>query len=254
MPRGTENEESGRALHVASGSVGMRVEWLGRREYREAWDLQRERAAQRLAGEIPDTLLLLEHPPTLTLGRAADRGHIVAAAERLEREGVAVVESDRGGDVTYHGPGQLVGYPIFNLREAPHQPDLHRYVRNIEETMIRTAAAFGIEAGRFPGYPGVWTGLDTPHPTKIAALGIRLSHWITHHGFALNVQTDLSHFDLIVPCGIHEYGVTSLSRLLDRTVSLAEVLPVVIRAFTEVFALTVENPQAAWSDSLPGTG
>ncbi|MCW3052389.1 MAG: lipoate-protein ligase [Chthonomonadales bacterium] len=250
MPTGTENEESG----GASGRVEMRVEWLGRREYREVWDLQRERAAQRLAGEIPDTLLLLEHPSTLTLGRAADRGHIVAAAERLEREAVAVVESDRGGDVTYHGPGQLVGYPIFNLRDAPHRPDLHRYVRNIEETMIHTVAAFGIEAGRFPGYPGVWTGLDTPHPTKIAALGIRLSRWITHHGFALNVQTDLSYFDLIVPCGIHDYGVTSLSRILERTVSLAEVLPVVIQAFTEVFALTVENPQADWSDSLPGTG
>ena len=246
----TENEESEGACDRAE----MRVEWLGRREYREVWSLQRERAAQRLAGEIPDTLLLLEHPPTLTLGRAADRGHIVAAAERLEREGVAVVESDRGGDVTYHGPGQLVGYPIFNLREAPHQPDLHRYVRNIEETMIRTVAEFGIEAGRFSGYPGVWTGLDTPHPTKIAALGIRLSRWITHHGFALNVQTDLSHFDLIVPCGIHDYGVTSLSRILNRTVPMAEVLPVVIQAFTEVFALTVENPHAGWSDSLPGTG
>jgi len=250
----TENEESKDLPHSKSPGVEMRVEWLGRREYREVWDLQRERAAQRLAGEIPDTLLLLEHPPTLTLGRAADRGHIVAATERLEREGVAVVESDRGGDVTYHGPGQLVGYPIFNLREAPHQPDLHRYVRNIEETMIRTVAAFGIEAGRFPGYPGVWTGLDTPHPTKIAALGIRLSRWITHHGFALNVQTDLSHFDLIVPCGIHDYGVTSLSRILERSVSLEEVLPVVIQAFTEVFALTVENPQADGNDSLPGMG
>lgn len=228
----------------------MRVEWLGRMEYRAAWDLQRERSAQRLAGEIPDTLLLLEHPPTLTLGRAADRGHIVAAAERLEREGVAVVESDRGGDVTYHGPGQLVGYPIFNLRAAPHRPDVHLYVRNIEETMIRTVGAFGIEAGRFSGYPGVWTGLDTPHPTKIAALGIRLSRWITHHGFALNVQTNLSHFDLIVPCGIHDYGVTSLSLLLGRTVTLEEVRPVVMQAFTEVFGLTVENSQAD-ADSAP---
>ena len=222
----------------------MRVEWLGRKEYRAAWDLQRERAAQRLAGEIPDTLLLLEHPPTLTLGRAADRSHIVAEAERLERAGVVVVESDRGGDVTYHGPGQLVGYPIFNLRDAPHQPDLHRYVRNIEETMIRTVAAFGIAAGRFPGYPGVWTDLDTPHPTKIAALGIRLSRWITHHGFALNVQTDLTHFDLIVPCGIHDYGVTSLTRCLGRTVTVSEVLPVVVQAFAEVFGLLVENPQS----------
>ena len=231
-----------RRIGEAVQGAEMRVEWLGRMEYRAAWEVQRKRAAQRLAGEIPDTLLLLEHPPTLTLGRAADRSHIVAAAERLEREGVAVVESDRGGDVTYHGPGQLVGYPIFNLREAPHQPDLHRYVRAIEETMIRTVAAFGVPAGRFPGYPGVWTGLDTAHPTKIAALGIRLSRWITQHGFALNVQTDLSHFDLIVPCGIHDYGVTSLTRLLGRSVAMPEVLPVVVQAFTEVFGLPVENP------------
>ncbi len=252
MRIGTSDEESRSAPQSGQAGAKVRVEWLGRMEYRVAWELQRERAAQRLTGEIPDTLLLLEHPPTLTLGRAADRSHILAAAERLEREGVAVVESDRGGDVTYHGPGQLVGYPIFNLREAPHQPDLHRYVRNIEETMIRTVAAFGIAAGRFPGYPGVWTGLDTPHPTKIAALGIRLSRWITHHGFALNVQTDLSHFDLIVPCGIHDYGVTSLTRLLGRTVPLAEVLPVVIEAFTEVFGLTVENSQAVL-DPLPTT-
>lgn len=238
------NEGIVKALR-SEGTVGegMRVEWLGRMEYRAAWDLQRERAAQRLAGEIPDTLLLLEHPPTLTLGRAADRSHIVAEAARLEREGVGVVESDRGGDVTYHGPGQLVGYPIFNLRAAPHRPDLHRYVRSIEETMIRTVAAFGVEAGRFPGYPGVWTGLDTPHPTKIAALGIRLSRWITHHGFALNVQTDLSHFDLIVPCGIHDYGVTSLTQILGRTITLPEVLPIVVQSFTEVFDLALENPQ-----------
>ncbi len=249
----TREEEAGEAPLPLQQSAQMRVEWLGRIEYRAAWDLQRERAAQRLAGDIPDTLLLLEHPPTLTLGRAADRGHIVAAEERLEREGVAVVESDRGGDVTYHGPGQLVGYPIFNLREAPHQPDLHRYVRNIEETMIRTVAAFGIAAGRYPGYPGVWTGLDTPHPTKIAALGIRLSRWITHHGFALNVQTDLSHFDLIVPCGIHDYGVTSLTRQLGRAVTLDEALPVVVQAFTEVFDLPVENPQVL-GNSPPGSG
>ena len=253
MPIEKCEEEGKEPLLPMQTDAQMRVEWLGRIAYRAAWDLQRERAAQRLTGAIPDTLLLLEHPPTLTLGRAADRGHIVAAAERLEREGVAVVESDRGGDVTYHGPGQLVGYPIFNLREAPHQPDLHRYVRNIEETMIRTVAAFGVAAGRFPGYPGVWTGLDTPHPTKIAALGIRLSRWITHHGFALNVQTDLSHFDLIVPCGIHDYGVTSLSRQLGRAVTLPEVLPVVVQAFTEVFDLPVENPQVLWN-SPPGSG
>src|SRR5438067_355292 len=143
-----------------------RVVWLGCREYRAAWELQQELAAQRLAGAIPDTLLLLEHPPTLTLGRSADAGHVLASSEALEASGIAVVESDRGGDVTYHGPGQLVGYPILHLQEVPHQPDLHAYLRNLEETLIRALAAFGVSAGRFPVNTGVWTGLDKDRPEK----------------------------------------------------------------------------------------
>lgn len=222
-----------------------RVVWLGRRDYQEAWKIQRETASERLTGDFPDTLLLLEHPPTITLGRAADRSHIRASAAELERAGVAVVESDRGGDVTYHGPGQLVGYPILNLREPPHTPDLHTYLRALEETLIRTLAVFGVIAGRFPGYTGVWTQLDTPHPAKIAAIGIKSSRWITLHGFALNVCPDLSHFDWIVPCGIHDYGVTSLSRLLDRPVTVAEVLPSVEAAFVEVFGYALLPHRAA---------
>lgn len=213
----------------------LQVEWLGRMEYRAAWELQRERAARRLAGEIPDTLLLLEHPPTITLGRGAHAEHLIAEPEELARLGVAVVESDRGGDVTYHGPGQLVGYPILNLNEPPHQPDLHLYLRKLEACLIAALADFGVAAGRFSGYTGVWTGLDTPAPTKIAAIGIKASRWITLHGFALNIDPDLSRFDLIVPCGIHDYGVASLRRLLEREISLEEILPVVTAAFRNEF-------------------
>lgn len=213
------------------------VRWLGRVEYREAWDLQDRLAAQRLAGEIPDTLLLLEHPPTLTLGRGADAANIVADSDRLERMGIAVVETNRGGDVTYHGPGQLVGYPILNLNEYPHKPDLHRYLRQLEETLIVTLAEYGVTAGRFPGYTGVWTGLDGPCAEKVAAIGIRTSRWITQHGFALNVCTDLSHFDLIVPCGIRDYGVTSLTKLIERDISVTEPISSVIASFEQVFQL-----------------
>ena len=218
------------------------VRWLGRREYREAWALQQTLAQQRLTGEISDTLLLLEHPPTLTLGRGASAGDILASSETLARAAVSVVETDRGGDVTYHGPGQMVGYPILNLQEPPHRPDLHAYLRALEEVLIRTLATYNIPAGRFPGYTGVWTQLDTTHPKKIAAIGIKSSRWITQHGFALNVSTDLSHFDFIIPCGIRDYGVTSLSRLLQREISLLEVLPIVQAAFAEVFQLELDSP------------
>jgi lipoyl(octanoyl) transferase len=148
-----------------------------------------------------------------------------------------VIESDRGGDITYHGPGQLVGYPIFNLQAPPHSPDLHAYLRKIEEGLIRALEAFGVTAGRFPGYTGVWVGLDSPHPEKVAAIGIRASRWVTMHGFALNVAPNLAHFDLIVPCGIQDYGVTSLSRLLGREVRVEEVRPPIVAAFSEVFRL-----------------
>jgi len=218
------------------------VRWLGTVDYREAWDLQEKLAIQRLSGEIPDTLLLLEHPPTLTLGRGANPANVVATAERLSRMGVAVVETNRGGDVTYHGPGQLVGYPILNLGQDPHRPDLHLYLRNLEEVLIRTLAAFRIDSGRFPGYTGVWTNPETPNASKVAAIGIRTSRWITQHGFALNVCTDLSHFDLIVPCGIRGYAVTSLQLLLLREVRVTEPIPALLQAFESVFKLACANP------------
>src|SRR4029077_5382854 len=160
---------------------------------------------------IGDLLLLLDHPAVVTLGVRRDSAelHILAPPEVLEARGVHVYETGRGGDVTYHGPGQIVGYPIVDL--SPDRRDVHRYVRDLEEVLIRTAASYGVEAGRVDGLTGVWVGRD-----KLAAIGVRIARWITSHGFALNVTTDLSHFDLIVPCGIADHGITSLERLTGR--------------------------------------
>lgn len=218
----------------------LQVWWLGERDYVSAWQLQRELAQGRRDGAIPDTLLLLEHrPPVITLGRAAHREHLLVSAEELAQRGIELVETDRGGDITYHGPGQLVGYPILDLRE--HGRDVHLYLRQLEETLIQALATMGIQAGRQAGYTGVWVGEE-----KVAAIGVKVSHWITMHGFALNVCPDLSHFGLIVPCGIREKGVTSLQRLLGREVTLHEVLPSVVSAFARVFNLQpVEAPASA---------
>jgi len=193
--------------------------------------MQKQLVEQRKAGEIPDQLLLLEHPPVITLGVKTrnNRSNIIAAQATLEAEGVEVYESGRGGDVTYHGPGQLVGYPIIDLK--PDRCDVHRYVRDIEEVMIRAAAAFGVEASRVNGLTGAWVGDE-----KLAAIGVRIARWITSHGFAFNVNTRLSHFDYIVPCGITGRGVTSLQKLLGRDVPMAEVEAAVVLAFRQVFS------------------
>ena len=185
---------------------------------------------RRRRDEIPDHLLLLQHPHVITLGvRTADaRSHIVAGEAELDRRGVTVHETGRGGDVTYHGPGQLVGYPIFALE--PSRRDLHRYVRDIEEALIQALATFGISGGRVSGLTGVWVGDE-----KVAAIGVRVSRWITSHGFALNVTTDLDYFGLIVPCGITGRGVTSVDRLLGGAPPLDAVQDAVIEAFTAVF-------------------
>ena len=211
--------------------------------YEEAWELQERLAKSRLLDEIPDTLLLLEHPPTLTLGRGADKSHITATPDILNRMGVTVFETNRGGDVTYHGPGQLVGYPILKLDSGHFKQDLHWYLRSLEETIIEALAEYGVRAGRFPGYTGVWTKPETPETRKIAAIGIRTSRWITQHGFALNVTSDLSHFDLIVPCGIRDYGVTSLAECLttgDREPAaslMSSAQDRIITSFASVFNL-----------------
>jgi len=210
------------------------VRRLGRIDYQTGLDLQKELVEERRAGRIGDTLLLLEHPPVITLGVKTRLGptNIVASADQLEAEGVAVFETGRGGDVTYHGPGQLVGYPIFDLR--PDRQDVHRYVRDLEEVLIRGVKTFGIDGGRVAGLTGVWVG-PPGREDKLAAIGVRISRWITSHGFALNVGTDLSHFDLIVPCGITDRGVTSLERLVGRSVPMRDVEDAIVHAFTEVF-------------------
>ena len=208
----------------------LEVRRLGVIPYAEGLEIQKRLVEQRKAGEIPDQLLLLEHPPVITLGVKTrnDRSNIVAAPAALAAEGVEVFETGRGGDVTYHGPGQLVGYPIVDLK--PDRCDVHRYVRDIEEVMIRTAAAFGVEATRVSGLTGAWVGDE-----KLAAIGVRIAKWVTSHGFAFNVNTSLDHFDFIVPCGISDKGVTSLRKLLSRDVPMADVEDAVERAFREVF-------------------
>jgi len=209
------------------------VRRLGVVPYPDALALQQRLVEARRRGEIPDTLLLLEHPHVITLGVRVrqDRSHIVASPEELSARGVTVHESGRGGDVTYHGPGQLVGYPIFDL--APDRRDLHRYVRDVEEALIRALARFAIRAGRIQGLTGVWVGDE-----KVAAIGVRISRWITSHGFALNVSADLDYFGLIVPCGIRDRGVTSMSRLLGRVVTVDEAAGPVAEAVADVFGRT----------------
>jgi lipoyl(octanoyl) transferase len=224
----------GDADRVLGPGNHLSVRRLGLVDYAEGLKLQQSLVEDRRAGRIGDTLLLLEHPPVITLGVKTRRGptHIVASPERLASMGVSVHETGRGGDVTYHGPGQLVAYPIFDLR--PDRCDVHRYVRDLEDVLIRTAAAFGIEARRVAGLTGVWTG-PAGREQKLAAIGVRISRWITSHGFALNVATNLSHFDLIVPCGIVDRGVTSLERLLGREVPMRAVEDVVVSSFDAVF-------------------
>jgi lipoyl(octanoyl) transferase len=185
---------------------------------------------ERRAGLIPDLLLLLEHPPVITLGVKDDggRSHVLASDERLAELGIEVCETGRGGDVTYHGPGQIVGYPILDLR--PDRCDVHRYVRDLEEVMIRTCAHYGIEATRVAGLTGAWVGSE-----KIGAIGVRISRWITSHGFAFNVHTSLEHFGLIVPCGIADRGITSIEKATGRRRTLDEVSSQIARHFCDVF-------------------
>lgn len=219
----------------------LSVQRLGRVDYARGLELQAELVEERRSNRIGDTLLLLEHPPVITLGVKTRQGpkHIIASEEELAREGVTVHETGRGGDVTYHGPGQLVGYPIIDLK--PDRCDVHVYVRDLEEVLIRAIAEFGIVGTRVKGLSGVWVG-EPGREKKIAAIGVRISRWITSHGFALNVATDLRHFRLIVPCGIADRGVTSIEQELGREVSMSAVEDAVTNAFTQVFART-KNPE-----------
>jgi len=208
----------------------LEVRHLGRTPYAEGLSLQEELVRARRAGEIPDTLLLLEHPHVITLGAASDWAHVVSDEAERTLLGIELFETGRGGDVTYHGPGQLVGYPILDLK--PDRKDLHRYLRDLEEVLIRVAGDFGLRAERSEGQTGVWTAVG-----KLAAIGVRVSSgWITSHGFALNVHTDLRFFETIVPCGIPDRDITSLQSELARPVTLEEASESVVRAFQTVFA------------------
>ena len=206
----------------------LTIQRLGRIRYADGLELQAQLVADRQAGSIPDTLLLLEHDPVFTLGRNAQPENLRFSEGTLRERGFDVFDIGRGGDVTFHGPGQVVGYPIIDL--SPDRRDVHRYVRDLEDVMIRSCADFGIDAERHAGLTGTWVGEE-----KVGAIGVRISRWVTSHGFALNVSTDLAGFDLIVPCGIQDKGVTSLGRLLGRIVSLDEVMDSLARHFAKVF-------------------
>lgn len=212
---------------------------LGIVEYGQAFELQRALAAGRESGALPDTLVLLQHLPVLTLGRRASGSNIVVAEELLRREGVAVERSTRGGDVTYHGPGQIVGYPILNLRALGL--GAAAYVHGLEASLIDLLGKFGIRAGTDPKYIGVWVGAE-----KIAAIGVAITHGISMHGFALNVDPNLGHFSLINPCGITDRGVTSMTKLIRRPVSIDEVRPLLLESLSRTFDLEIERAEPDW--------
>lgn len=213
-----------------SQHINILVFNLGLTDFKSTWDLQRRLFQLRVGQNIPDILLLNEHQHVYTFGKNSDPDHLLAGREELIRSGAEVFHIDRGGDVTYHGPGQLVGYPILDLKH--YYFDVHRYMRDIEEVLIRTLKEYGITATRDSEYTGVWVAGE-----KIAAIGIKVSHWVTMHGFALNVNTDLSRFHRIIPCGIFHRGVTSLGQLVHDRVDLTEVSGIVVKKFEEVFGI-----------------
>ena len=219
------------------------VEWLGRRPYGEILEMQRALAAERIAGARPDTLLLVEHDPVVTLGRSTRREHLLLSEQALAARGVELFDIERGGDVTFHGPGQLVGYPIFDLQQ--HRPDLHWYLRQVEQALVDALMTYGIVGGRVEKYTGVWV-----EDRKIASIGVHARSWVTWHDFALNVSTDLSYFDMMVPCGIPQVTMTSISRELGRPVGVGDVLGPVIESFSANFGLTPVDGMVAGKGSL----
>src|SRR5258707_792036 len=231
---------------------------LGLSPYAEAWELQKRVVAARKAGAIEDVLLFCEHPHVITLGRSGNRANLLASENILRQKGVEYFETTRGGDITYHGPGQIVGYPILNLGAI--RRDVVWYVRTLEEAMIRATADLGIAARREPGKTGLWVdadevadrskrdssgalGMTDQQAEKLAAIGVHISRWVTSHGFAYNVATDLRYFELIVPCGIADRKATSLEKLLGRRVSLEEIRPLLVKQVCEVFGLTVRTEE-----------
>jgi lipoyl(octanoyl) transferase len=223
------------------------AKWLGQVKYDLAWDLQKELVAARAENlDLADELLLLEHPPTYTLGRSGKLEHLLLSESEWDAQGFTVRWVDRGGDITYHGPGQLVGYPIINLKrlfafQGFDRPDLHHYLRNLEEVIIQALAVFGIEGWRYEGYTGVWVD-HQGEPRKIAAIGVRVSaKGISSHGFALNVNPTMVHFANIIPCGIREHGVVSMVEMLERPLMTTDLLQPIMDAFAQVFDLTMNR-------------
>jgi lipoyl(octanoyl) transferase len=222
----------GSAVPIPGGSRVVEARWLGSIPYLQGVELQRDLVDRRRRGLVPDQLLLLEHPHVITMGSASNPEHVLAGPEERAALDLELAQSGRGGDVTYHGPGQLVGYPILDL--GPDRQDIHQYLRDLEETLIIALGNWGVRGERIPGQTGVWTPEG-----KLAALGVRVSsRWITSHGFALNVNTDLGYFDTIIPCGIPGSRVTSVEALLGRRLQMAEVARVLVKAFGEVFQRT----------------
>jgi lipoyl(octanoyl) transferase len=218
---------------------------LGLISYTDAYAIQQRLVAARKAGAIDDVLLFCEHSHVITLGRNANRANLLASEHVLRQKNVELHTTNRGGDITYHGPGQIVGYPILNLDKIKR--DVGWYVRTLEEAMIRTASDFGVVAYRVPGKTGIWVQA-TPAEEKLAAIGVHISRWVTSHGFAFNVSTDFRYFDLIVPCGIADRKATSLEKLLERSVSLDEVKPRLTQHLADLLSLT---PRAVPADELP---
>lgn len=211
----------------------LRVYKLGLIEYGAVFLLQDKLQSMRINRDIPDILLLLEHPPTLTMAKENDQQNILVSENILREKGIAVYRTDRGGGITLHGPGQIVGYPILHLHKWGN--DIHRYIRNLEQVIIQTLKAYSLKSRRDAKHVGVWIGEE-----KIAAIGVKVKKWVTKHGFALNVNTDLSYFDLINPCGIVDKGVTSLKKMLNRQVDMDEVANLIIREFSAVFEVSPE--------------
>lgn len=211
---------------------------LGLSDYASTWDLQKQVFDLRLKGLIDDTLILCEHPHTYTVGKNGVDNvgkHLLMNKEELEKNNISVFEIDRGGDITYHGPGQIVGYPILNLNN--HYRDMHRYLRDIEETVIRSIGAFGITGKRVEAVTGVW--VDTPRGSeKICAIGVKVTRWITMHGFALNVNSNLDFFNNIIPCGITDKGVTSMRKISGKEFSLSDIEDRIVTSFEDVFHVT----------------
>lgn len=205
---------------------------LGKMKYQKAYEIQLEMIKKRAADEILDTLILVEHPPVFTIGSSGTEEHISVSREFLESSGIEVFETNRGGDITYHGPGQIVAYPILNLKE--HKQDLHWLLRQYEEVTIRLLEEYDIKARRIEGLTGVWVGDE-----KITAIGVGVRRWVSYHGFAFNVNPNLEHFSYIIPCGIRDKGVTSLSKLLGKEMDMDQMRKKVIKYFAEVFEMEV---------------